>query len=212
MVKIWELDPGRALAQAAPPATTWWSSTPPPPATRSACSARRRRSARSRASARSPDRPSRCASCSRTRRAPPTWRSRRATEMAVTETLELQDGLHRAARPRARRGGRQRHAAAALLSARSSRGSRARRRDGPSRAGSATARGAELERGARRPRGPRARCTTRARFQHNQVARLRRRSFEVLGVPFVFAARARPCRRVRADRGEHARAEAVGGL
>ncbi len=28
----------------------------------------------------------------------------------------------------------------------------------------------------------------RARFQHNQVARLRRRSFEVLGVPFVFAA------------------------
>ena len=28
----------------------------------------------------------------------------------------------------------------------------------------------------------------RARFQHNQVARLRRRSFEVLAVPFVFAA------------------------
>jgi anion-transporting ArsA/GET3 family ATPase len=28
----------------------------------------------------------------------------------------------------------------------------------------------------------------RARFQHNQVARLRRRHFEVLGVPFVFAA------------------------
>ena len=28
----------------------------------------------------------------------------------------------------------------------------------------------------------------RARFQHNQVARLRRRRFEVLGVPFVFAA------------------------
>ena len=27
----------------------------------------------------------------------------------------------------------------------------------------------------------------RARFQHNQVARLRRRRFEVLGVPFVFA-------------------------
>ncbi len=28
----------------------------------------------------------------------------------------------------------------------------------------------------------------RARFQHNQLARLRRRGFEVLGVPFVFAA------------------------
>ena len=28
----------------------------------------------------------------------------------------------------------------------------------------------------------------RARFQHNQVARLRRRHFEVLGVPFVFTA------------------------
>jgi hypothetical protein len=26
----------------------------------------------------------------------------------------------------------------------------------------------------------------RSRFQHNQVARLRRRSFEVLGVPFVW--------------------------
>ena len=28
----------------------------------------------------------------------------------------------------------------------------------------------------------------RARFQHNQLARLRRRDFEVLGVPFVFTA------------------------
>jgi hypothetical protein len=28
----------------------------------------------------------------------------------------------------------------------------------------------------------------RARFQHNQLARLRRRSFEVLGVPFVWGA------------------------
>ena len=38
-----------------------------PPAMRSACSTRRARSARSRASARSPDSPSRCESCSRTR-------------------------------------------------------------------------------------------------------------------------------------------------
>jgi hypothetical protein len=28
----------------------------------------------------------------------------------------------------------------------------------------------------------------RARFQHNQLARLRRRRFEVLGVPFLFGA------------------------
>ncbi len=39
----------------------------------------------------------------------------------------------------------------------------------------------------------------RARFQHNQLARLRRRKFEVISVPFQFTARAGP-RRHRRDR------------
>ena len=43
----------------------------------------------------------RCASCSRTRRARAYLGVAQGTEMAVTETLELQDGLSRPARARA---------------------------------------------------------------------------------------------------------------
>ena len=95
------------------------------------------------------------------------------TEMAVTETLELQDGSAAQLGRSLDGGGRQR-----LLP----------RRFTP----------AELERIATLANGThdvtdsaaRAALSVhdRARFQHNQLARLRRRSFDVIGVPFVWGA------------------------
>jgi anion-transporting ArsA/GET3 family ATPase len=93
------------------------------------------------------------------------------TDMAVTETLELQDGL---------REGLGRALDAVVLNGVL-----------PSRFTTA-----ELELIARldgseigRSAAVAARAVhDRARFQHNQLARLRRRRFEVLGVPFLFGA------------------------
>ena len=94
------------------------------------------------------------------------------TEMAVTETLELQDGLRlkldrelhtvvvNGALPR-------RFSAAELLQIERLHGS-----DPVTRSAMLAARAVH----------------NRASFQHNQVARLRRRRFEVLPVPFLFAA------------------------
>jgi anion-transporting ArsA/GET3 family ATPase len=92
------------------------------------------------------------------------------TDMAVTETLELQEGLQREIG---------RSLDAVLLNGLL-----------PSRFSAA-----ELERVERLNGGEIARSAAiaaraaheRARFQHNQLARLRRRSFEVIGVPFLFA-------------------------
>jgi anion-transporting ArsA/GET3 family ATPase len=94
-----------------------------------------------------------------------------ASDMAVTETLELQDGL-------------QRQLARAidlvllngLLPERFT-AAELQRIEGlePSEISRSAARAARA-------------VHDRARFQHNQLARLRRRRFEVLGVPFVFAA------------------------
>ena len=94
-----------------------------------------------------------------------------ATEMAVTEALELQDGLL---------SGLGRELDAVLLNGLL-----------PSRFTAA-----ELERIGQvnateigRAAGQAARAAhDRARFQHNQLARLRRRRFEVVGVPFLFGA------------------------
>jgi anion-transporting ArsA/GET3 family ATPase len=114
------------------------------------------------------------------------------TEMAVTEALELQDGLRG-------RLGRELHAVVvnALLPQRFSAaelkliasavpgGERDTDRDGDGGAG----RGREARRGAVSAAAVRAAETVhrRARFQHNQLARLRRREFEVVGVPFLWA-------------------------
>jgi anion-transporting ArsA/GET3 family ATPase len=103
------------------------------------------------------------------------------SEMSVTETLELQDELHRQL-------GRE-------LTAVVANGLLPRRFTGPElrrigqlngRHGGETAAdvGAVTRSAALAARA----VHERARAQHNQVARLRRRSFEVLGVPFVFGA------------------------
>jgi anion-transporting ArsA/GET3 family ATPase len=116
-----------------------------------------------------------------------------ATEMAVTETLELKDDLHRylsraldavvvnGILP-------QRFTAKELDRI-------ARLNGGESLAQAPTAKGAGRRGGAEqgdavlRSAALAARAVhDRARFQHNQLARLRRRDFEVLAVPFVFAA------------------------
>jgi anion-transporting ArsA/GET3 family ATPase len=94
-----------------------------------------------------------------------------ATDMAVTETLELQDGLRRGlgrALDRVLLNGLlpSRFTAAEL--------ERIRRLNG-SEIGRSAATAAQA-------------AHDRARFQHNQLARLRRRRFEVLGVPFLFGA------------------------
>jgi len=113
-----------------------------------------------------------------------------ATEMAVTETLELQEGLERQL---------ERQLAAVVVN-----GLLPRRftpqemtriaalengavlKDGAKAIGMAAAE-------ARRVAAAAARAAhevhERSRFQHNQLARLRRRSFEVLGVPFVWGER-----------------------
>jgi anion-transporting ArsA/GET3 family ATPase len=124
------------------------------------------------------------------------------TEMAVTEALELQDGL----RTRLGRGLAavvvnallpRRFTAAelrriALLSADAARGEQ--HRDGVHAGADAatTATGAAgAQRRAVTDSAVRAATAVheRARFQHNQLARLRRRSFDVVGVPFVWGAR-----------------------
>jgi anion-transporting ArsA/GET3 family ATPase len=106
-----------------------------------------------------------------------------ATDMAVTEALELEDGLRR----QLDRGLAavivngllpQRFSAAEL------------RRIASMNANAATGGAAASAQDALRRSAARAAQTVhdRARFQHNQVKRLRRRSFEVLGVPFVWDA------------------------
>jgi anion-transporting ArsA/GET3 family ATPase len=121
-----------------------------------------------------------------------------ATDMAVTEALELQDGLRKQL-------GRtldwvivngllpQRFTAAELtrIAASSDDGDATHdaRASGDTRAGAAAggARRTAKDLALRRSAALAAQTVhDRARFQHNQVARLRRRSFEVAGVPFVW--------------------------
>jgi anion-transporting ArsA/GET3 family ATPase len=113
------------------------------------------------------------------------------TEMAVTETLELTDGLHRDL-------GRelevvvvngvlpQRFTGPELerISQLNGHGHLPLKAKTKAEAKEARANDAVIRSAALAARA----VHDRARFQHNQVARLRRRHFEVLGVPFVFAA------------------------
>ena len=116
-----------------------------------------------------------------------------ATEMAVTETLELKDDLHRylgraldavvvnGILPQ-RFTARELERIAQLDGGQSQ--AQARAPKGAGRHG-----GAEQGDPVLRSAALAARAVhDRAGFQHNQLARLRRRGFEVLGVPFVFAA------------------------
>ncbi len=117
-----------------------------------------------------------------------------ASEMAVTEVLELQDGLREQL-------GRsltavvvngllpQRFTPAELrrIATVSANGRPARGAGGP---GGQERGGHSPDAEVRRSAALAARTVhDRARFQHNQVARLRRQNFEVLGVPFVWGAR-----------------------
>ena len=113
-----------------------------------------------------------------------------ATEMAVTEALELQEGLQRqlgrdlaavlvnALLPR-------RFTAAELRQIEAL--GEARATSDGDRAGSAASSAAKSC-SRRSPSAARAARTIhdRARFQHNQLARLRRRGFDVVGIPFVW--------------------------
>jgi hypothetical protein len=127
-----------------------------------------------------------------------------ATDMAVTETLELQDGLEQAV-------GRDLDAVVvnALLprrfSAEEMRRITALDGDRPDDGTGASRRSRQPARAAASPPGSAAGASgsdaallaaaahaaqaihDRAQFQHNQVARLRRRSFDVLGVPYLWA-------------------------
>jgi anion-transporting ArsA/GET3 family ATPase len=115
------------------------------------------------------------------------------TEMAVTETLELTDGLQRHL-------GRELDAVIVnsvlpqrFTSAELQQISQLNGHEGVTARGSASSakkRAEEVGNDAVvRSAALAARAVhDRARFQHNQVARLRRRHFEVLGVPFVFTA------------------------
>ena len=99
------------------------------------------------------------------------------TEMAVTETLELQDGLRlklgRELHTVVVNGTLPRRFSAAEIS----------RIDGLAESDSTT------PNSVTRSAALAARAVhDRASFQHNQISRLRRRSFEVLPVPFIFAA------------------------
>ncbi len=120
-----------------------------------------------------------------------------ATEMAVTEALELQDGLHaRLGRdleavvvnqllPR-RFSAEELREIVALEGAAGHGGGSSRARAGAGETPTAT----EAERRAMTVSASRAARAVhdRARFQHNQLARLRRRSFDVIPVPFVWGA------------------------
>ena len=184
MVKIWELTQGkRRRGRARSAATTSSCSTRRPPGTRLACSTRRAPSARSPASARSPDRRSGCASCCEDPARSSYVAVAQATEMAVTETLELQETLGEQL-------GRELDAVIVngmlpqRFSAARASCSIARARDGSCGRGDDHVdrrRGSAISRRA-------AAVSERARFQHNQLARLRRRSFDVIGVPFQFTA------------------------
>jgi len=122
-----------------------------------------------------------------------------ATEMAVSETLELQDGLRRQL-------GRELHTVVVngalprrFTSAELRRIVRLDGDEAPADGGttSAAAGSSTLTAGdalrtddaVKRSAALAARTVhDRARFQHNQLARLRRRHFDVLGIPFVFSA------------------------
>lgn len=101
------------------------------------------------------------------------------TEMAVTEALELQDGLRRQLH---------RGLAAVVVNAllpRRFTAEELRRIVSLSDTGSAqTAQQAVTDSAVRAARA----VHDRARFQHNQLARLRRSSFDVVGVPFMWGA------------------------
>ncbi|MGH2863650.1 MAG: hypothetical protein ACRDJX_00210, partial [Solirubrobacteraceae bacterium] len=99
-----------------------------------------------------------------------------ATEMAVTEALELQDGL-------ARQLGRDLSAVIvnALLPRRFST-EELRRIESLTDLGSSAVERAAIDSAVRAARS----VHERGRFQQNQLARLRRRSFDVVGVPFVW--------------------------
>jgi hypothetical protein len=114
------------------------------------------------------------------------------TEMAVSEALEIQDGLHR-------QFGRTLEAVIVngLLPQRFTPAELRRivplSTNGRPAGTGPTARGARSRMSAdsalRRSAALAAQTVhDRARFQHNQVARLRRRSFDVVGVPFVWGA------------------------
>jgi anion-transporting ArsA/GET3 family ATPase len=102
------------------------------------------------------------------------------TEMAVTEALELQDGLRRQLN---------RGLAAVIVNAllpRRFSAEELRRIVSLSDTGAATtAQRAVTDSAVLAARA----IHDRARFQHNQLARLRRSSFDVVGVPFVWGAR-----------------------
>ncbi len=95
-----------------------------------------------------------------------------ATEMAVTEALELQDGL------RDRLG---RDLAAVVVNSLLPRRFTGEELDRIATLETGDAVSVSAARAARA-------VHERARFQHNQLARLRRRSFDVVGVPFVWGA------------------------
>jgi anion-transporting ArsA/GET3 family ATPase len=100
-----------------------------------------------------------------------------ATEMAVTEALELQEGLRlqlgRSLEAVIVNGLLPRRFSAADMQLIATLGEKAAQADGVAASAARAARTVH----------------ERSRRQHNQVARLRRRSFEVLGVPFVWGAR-----------------------
>ena len=195
MVKIWQLD-ARAERAARGAATTWWSSTRPPPATRSGML----RSPRTfGAIARvGPDRRTDRATCSelleRPERAPPTSPSPTAPRWPSPRRSSCRTGLHERARARARRGDRQR---------RCCRGASARAELDAHRGAARAPRPREERRDGSRPSASSAAARAaravheRARFQHSQVARLRRRGFEVLALPFVWAPASSTSRRSR---------------
>jgi hypothetical protein len=125
------------------------------------------------------------------------------TEMAITETLELQDRLHsqlgrdllavvvNGVLPQRFSGAELgRLAALEVADGRAGKASprTAGNKAGPTRgkpAGSREAAGSALAQSAVAAAHA---VHTRARFQHNQLARLRRRRFEVLAIPFQFTA------------------------
>ena len=118
-----------------------------------------------------------------------------ATEMAVTEALEVQDGLQsqlsrgldavlvNGLLPR-------RFSAAELVRIAALNGAGASPAPGPARRGRGTRRSLLESDDGVAAAAARAALTVhdRAQFQHNQVARLRRRSFKVMSVPFVWGA------------------------
>ncbi len=113
------------------------------------------------------------------------------TEMAVTEAIELQDGLEREL---------QRELSAVIVNSLLPRRFSAREMEqieALAGAGNGTRRWSSGAAERRSSRGELREAALqaaravhdRARFQHNQLARLRRRQFDVIGVPFVWEAR-----------------------